>query len=226
MTLQAAFALLTTLALSYWQLSRGFDKLEMRASHEQALSAPAIVDDVPAAAPDYQRVTMTGRFDQKMSFLVENRRHRGQPGYWVMTTFDTAYGRFLLNRGWISAGATLRSLPEFDTPTDKVRIEGVVWPASPASAMARGQTWPDEWPIRVRGLDLARMSQKTRAFEREVRMTSGDGLFVPAPLVVDFSTAKHWGYAVQWLLIGGLIAGGYWFFGVRRGRGAAEERDD
>ena len=227
LTLQVAFAVATTIGLSIWQLSRGFDKLELRAGFEAALAAPVVAEDVREELPDYRRVSLTGHFDQEISFLVDNRRHLGRPGYWVITSFDTAYGRFLVNRGWLSAGPNMRELPEIETPDGEQQVEGVVWPNLPVSALAKSEAWSERWPVRVRGLDVPRMADRVRSFGREVRLTrASDGLLQPAPLAVDFATAKHWGYALQWLLIGGLIVAGYWYFGVRQGRSRDERGGD
>ena len=222
--LQVIFAVLTTVALSYWQFTRGFEKLELRETYVAALEARPYDQYINpslllAAESDYHRIVLDGWFDQEMSFLIENRRSEGRPGYWVVAAFNTDGGRFLVNRGWISAGVDFRETPQVSIPSGQHQLEGVIWPSGPASTFVTQNDWSQKWPIRVRTFDLDGMAAKTGSQLREIRLTSAtEGLFVPVALSIDFETAKHWSYAVQWLFIGGLVVAGYWFFNIRKGR--------
>ncbi len=222
--LQVIFAVLTTIALSYWQITRGFEKLELRDTYIAALESPpynhyinpSLLADVER---DFRRIVLNGWFDQEMGFLVENRRSEGRPGYWVVAVFNTDGGRFLVNRGWISVGINFREAPQVTIPSGRHQLEGVIWPSTPVSDFAQQNDWSQDWPIKVRTFDLDGMAIKTGSQIREIRLTGAtEGMLKPVPLSIDFDAAKHWSYAVQWLFIGVLVVAGYWFFNIRRDR--------
>lgn len=222
--LQVIFAVLTTIALSYWQFTRGFEKLELRETYIVALESPPHDHYINssmliAAESDYRRIILNGWFDQEMSFLIENRWSEGRPGYWVVAVFNTDGKRFLVNRGWIPVGVNFRVAPLVNIPSGRHQLEGVIWPSSPVSAFAPQNDWSQDWPIKTRTFDMAGMAMKTGSQLREIRLTvATEGLFIPAPLSIDFETSKHWSYAFQWLFIGGLVVAGYWFFSIRKDR--------
>ena len=219
LTLQVAAALATTVALATWQIARALDKTTLADAREARLEAePVDASRYSAEMPDFTRLALTGRYDPKRSFLVA-----GQPrarGFDVVTVLTTDGGRFLVNRGWTSGRA---SEPGPATPDQTVSVVGVVWPALPMPAALRQETWPDDWPKRVRAVNPVRMAQATGAHAREIRLeTGGAGVFRAAPLGWDYDPATHWSYAVQWLLIGAGIGVGYVLIGRRRGREAAD----
>ena len=121
---------------------------------------------------------------------------------------------FLVNRGWLASADAA-----FETPTGRVTVTGVVWPASKPSALATGQPWPQQWPKILRRWDLPRMAAEVEAAEREIRLPAdAEGVLRPASLAWDYSPGTHWGYAAQWLLIGAVVAVGYVLIGKRRHR--------
>lgn len=209
LTLQAAAAVATVLALAAWQLARGLDKSALAEQRRERLTAPP-VDQAPEAAADFARLTLTGRYDPQRHFLVASRRGSG---FAVWTPLRTASGAVLLNRGF-SADAT------FETPSERVTVAGVAWPRTPAPAATAA--WPAGWPKRIGAADLQRMAAAASAAPREVRLLpdSAGTLLPPPSLAWDYSPGTHYGYAAQWLLIGAALVAGYVVVGRRRGRGA------
>ncbi len=214
--IQVAVATITTICLSIWQVSRGFEKLNLLDTYKSQLAAPPLTNPrLISEKYSYRRVELVGTFDANRSFLIENRQHLGRPGYWVFGVFDTDYGSFLLNRGWVSMGSNRRSNPEFEAPTSQIKVVGVVWPTSTNTMQLYERN--DNWPIRMRSLNISRMAQLGTARAQEIRLSANSpGVLIAAPLIVEFGTAKHWGYAFQWLLIGCVIVAGYWYFAIRR----------
>ena len=133
-----------------------------------------------------------------------------------MTPFRSEIGTFLVNRGWIPIQQSFLEIPEFETPQRTLEITGVIWPHKhfPSDKSYDQPTWPK----RVKRLNITRMAEITGAFGDEIRLLAGSsGAFTPIQLLVENEPAKHWGYAFQWLLIGGLVVSAYWFFGIRKG---------
>ena len=226
--MQVAAALVTVLALASWQFSRALDKMALRDARLQRLGTEPIPDTAfVAGIADFTRLSLSGRYDPKRQFFVASR-----PGerMQVVTPFVTAAGVFLVNRGWVRRDGMAATLP---TPGDLVSVVGVVWPTTPLSPMFAQTPWPDGWPKQVRGLDPARMANAVardhaaqngpagapNVHEVEVRLEHGSpGVFHAAPLAWDYSPGTHWGYVVQWLLIGAALGVGYIIIGKRRAR--------
>ena len=227
--MQVAAALVTVLALASWQFSRALDKMALRDARLQRLGTEPIPDTAfVAGIADFTRLSLRGRYDAKRQFFVASR-----PGgrMQVVTPFVTAAGVFLVNRGWVSRHGDDIATPP--TPGDLVSVVGVVWPTTPLSPMFAQTPWPDGWPKQVRGLDPARMANavaRDHAAQNgpagapnvhavEVRLEHGSpGVFHAAPLAWDYSPGTHWGYVVQWLLIGAALGVGYIIIGKRRAR--------
>ena len=213
---QVGVAVVIVCCLSVWQVSRALEKIELKEQQAEQWSQPPLENyprfDEP---PDFRRVAYEGRFDSRKSFIVTNRQHNGRPGYWVVGVFNSDAGRFLVNRGWVPILNRVNEDPQFEIPSERLTIMGVLWPQSGGRQTV---DYPDdEWPIRTRSIAVQPMAAHVGAFTREVRLLpESQAVFVAASTATDFNAARHWGYAVQWLLIGGVIVAGYWFLVVKR----------
>lgn len=219
---QVAIAVVVTIALSIWQVGRGFDKLAQKDAYEAKLVMPPVTEtDWLATEAEYRKVQLIGRYDPIRHFIIENRIQNGRSGYWIFSVFNTEHDRYLVNRGWVSIQSNVRIDPDFDTPLESVTVIGVAWP-NPVMRTSNSME-QTEWPVRMRDVDIGQMARMTSARAIEMRLVNESATALkPAPLQVEFSTAMHWGYAAQWLLIGGLVIGGYWFFVIRKEREDAE----
>ena len=218
LTLQVAAALVTTVGLATWQITRALEKTSLADAHEARLEAdPVDASRYSTEMPDFTRLALTGRYDAVHSFLVaEQPRARG---FDVVTVLTTEAGSFLVNRGWM-----LRRGAAPETPDGSVSVVGVVWPTAPLTAAFREESWPEDWPKRVRVMNPGRMAKATGAHAREMRLEAGGaGVFRAASLAWDFDAGQHWSYAVQWLLIGLGVGIGYVLIGRRKGGQAASD---
>jgi len=220
LTLQVAAALVPTVGLATWQITRALEKTALAdARHARLQADPVDASRFTADTPDFTRLALTGRYDTERLFLVAQRPQAR--GFDVVSVLTTNGGGFLVNRGW-----TLRSpsKPVPETPSGTVSVVGVVWPATPVPGALRQEAWAEGWPKTARVVNLERMAEATGAHAREVRLESGSaGVFRAASLAWDYEPGTHWSYAVQWLLIGTGIGVGYVFIGRRRGREAVKD---
>ena len=220
LTVQVAVALAAVLALAAWQFSRGIEKTALQNAHAERLRGePVDAAGYAAATPDFTRLTLVGRFDAERAFIVADQV--GRPVQ-VVSAFHTEDRVFLVNRGWAAATVQPKresDLPAFETPTALVDVVGAAWPTAPTSPWLAAQPWPEGWPKRLRGFDIARMAAEVGAYPREIRLERGQpGVLRPASLAWDYSPGTHWGYVAQWLLIGAVVVVGYVVIGKRRGR--------
>ena len=222
LTLQVAAALVTTVALATWQISRALEKTALADAREARLGAePVGAAGYTADTPDFTRLQLTGRYDPNRLFLVAEPRARG---FEVISVLATDAGSFLVNRGWALRSPS-GSGPA--TPTGTVSVVGLAWPTTPVATALRQEDWDDGWPKAARVLNVERMAKASGAHAREIRLEAGgEGVFRAASLARDYSPGTHWSYAVQWLLIGTGIGVGYVFIGRRRGRDAATDGRD
>ena len=213
--MQVAAALVTTVGLATWQITRALEKTALAdARHDRLLAAPIGASRLTAETPDFTRLALTGRYDTERLYLVGERPQAR--GFDVVSVLTTDAGSFLVNRGWTLRS---RSEPVPETPKETVSVVGVVWPTSPVPGALRHEVWAEGWPKTARVVNPERMAEAAGAHAREIRLESGGaGVFRAASLAWDYGAATHWSYAVQWLLIGTAIGVGYVVIGRRRGR--------
>ncbi|MEW6689809.1 MAG: SURF1 family protein, partial [Pseudomonadota bacterium] len=100
-----------------------------------------------AAALNVPRVALRGELLERFTVYLDNRLHRGRPGYQVVQPLRTPEGRHVLvNRGWLAAGARRGEPPRVRTPAGEVAIEGVrreriARALEPPGAKREGAVW-------------------------------------------------------------------------------------
>ena len=223
--IQVTIAFLVTLCLCIWQLSRGLEKQQLMAEYQARLQEPALnIQNWQHEDSDYRLIDILGEFDSVRSFIVENKHHNGAPGYWIIGVFNSDGGRFLVNRGWVPVEGNVFVDPRFETPTQTLRIRGVLWPHDDSHVRIGADV--SSWPVRMRTMNVVDMAIITGTFLKEVRLVDGSlGVFQPATVNIQYPASRHWSYAFQWLFIGCLVLLGYWYFVIKRQQaGDSEER--
>ena len=216
LAVQVAIAVVVTLGLSVWQVTRGIEKAELRDLYIDRLDLdPISASDYSEGEHAYRKISLLGRFDENEMFIVAYRRHLGVPGFWAVASFNTDSGKFLVNRGWVPIEGTWFHTPSIETPSELMNLSGVIWPATPQRSTAGYDV--DGWPKRVNRPNIEEMARITGSFGDEVRLLSdSEGVLTPIHLSFEQGPSTHWSYAFQWLVIGALIVLGYWYFAVRK----------
>ena len=80
-----------------------------------------------AAAASVHKVVLKGEFLPQFTVLLDNKLHRGRPGYHVVQPLRIAdTGKHVLvNRGWVAQKERRELLPAFRTPSGAVTLEGL-----------------------------------------------------------------------------------------------------
>jgi cytochrome oxidase assembly protein ShyY1 len=192
------------LSLGFWQLERAEEKrqLESLFAQRQASAALAIEEIWHRADVRYQPVRLQGHYINDKQLLLDNRIYQGQFGYEVITPFLLSSGDkvILVNRGWLAADRSRRSLPGI-TPIDgPVELIAEVYVPS-SEMMLLGDEQSEGWPRIVQSVNVASVaaSFEQTLFPYTARLKDfSPGHYQPNWVVVNLQPEKHTAYAVQW----------------------------
>jgi surfeit locus 1 family protein len=216
-------ALVLTLSLGLWQLSRAGQKLALQASMQQAQQLPLLGHDSLFGVPDpqsllHRRVALQGRWQASGTVYLENRQMNAKPGFFVVTPLkpEPAGPLVLVLRGWAPRDFQNRAaLPPVSTPEGLVEVQGMM--AAPPSKLYEFGG-PGQGPIR-QNLDMVRYSaelgQPLFALTLRQQGRPSEGLLRQWP-PIDLGVEKHQGYALQWFVLAALVAGLFIWFQIVR----------
>jgi surfeit locus 1 family protein len=207
----AAVAILV--GLGVWQLDRAVQKKRLLSeftAHSRELSIRVTaqpLDPDRAYFPAHAR----GEFDSAGQFLLDNRTHKGQPGFHVLTPFriNDSNVHILVDRGWIPLTGTRETLPQPQTPDGMREIRGQLAVPTPGFTLER-EAPPFDAPLR-QNLDLAGLANLAPYPLQPYVLRLGPdefGGFVrewPAP--ASLSVSRHQAYAIQWFVMAVVFIG-------------------
>ncbi len=215
---RAAIAVLAGLVLLAVMLRLGFWQLE-RAGYKDALAQRFAENaEAPARSPEawlasgpadrwrFAPVRASGTPLASRQFLLDNRTHRRQAGYHVLTVLERPQGSVLVNRGWVPVGEDRGRLPDVALPAGPLQVQGLLVPA-PESGLLLGASGyeSDSWPRVVQTVDMQRIGEQAGApLLPSVLLLDARH---PACFVCDWSPVvgvsadRHRGYAVQWFAL-------------------------
>lgn len=220
----AVSAVLLTLSLGRWQLSRAAQKEQLQASIEErgrlaVLEGAVLLDRIEAGPLLHRRISVRGRWIADKTVFLDNRQMHSKPGFYVVTPLqlEASGAAVLVQRGWVPRNFVDRSrVPRIETPAGVVEVQGRIAPP-PAKLYEPGVAGTG--PIR-QNLELAQYSAETGLALMPLSVQQAgaatDGLLRDWP-EVSTGVEKNYGYAFQWFGLSALIAILYvWFQIVRR----------
>lgn len=120
-----------------WQYHKAQQKQAIQTAYNQAKVGDALMfplEIADSSVPNYdewkyKKVRVTGTYEPKYQFLLDNQVEESRVGFHVITPLkiDGTSQYVLINRGWILGKDTHTELPEFNTPTDQITLTGQVW---------------------------------------------------------------------------------------------------
>jgi surfeit locus 1 family protein len=221
--LAALVGIAITASLGNWQLNRAAEKRALKARADAFAAQPPIhvsAVEIPAAGIEQRRVEARGVFDPRYAVYIDNRLHRGAPGYHVIMPLELAGGtrHVLVNRGWIARPLDRREVPAVRTPSGEVTIEGIaLLPSTRVLELSEQTTEGRIWQNLT--LDRYREAMPIAIQPFVIRQDNAldDGLTREWP-PPDFGIDKHYGYAFQWFGLAATIVIFYAVTQFRRGR--------
>ena len=204
-TLATLLLLALLVNLGLWQKHRGDEKAAMIARYEERSSSAhlsmAELISLDKDSMDFP-VSITGIYDHERSFLLDNRTHRGIPGFQVITPMDTGDYYVLVNRGWVAQGRTRQDPPQFPKPEGAVKIGGITHVPNPDYFVLKEDSYEEiSWPYIIQKIDL---DKTQRLFKKPlapftVRLhPEEDAGFVREWRSNPMTPEKHYGYSFQW----------------------------
>lgn len=210
-------------SLGLWQWRKAETKTAIQSELDSRSSDLAVA--MPTAPADidelrHRRVLLRGTYDAARQVLIDNRLHREQAGYHVITPLRLAGSEMhiLVNRGWVAAPADHKIVPVAEAPAGPVELTGIaVVPGQRFFNLAPQPTsgWDAVW----QNLDLARFRSAVPypiqpvVVQLDPGATGGYVREWPRP---DERADRHRSYALQWFgfALASIVIWGY--FLVRR----------
>ena len=209
-TLATIILLPILISLGFWQLDRAEQKREILSQYQQQEGRGIVNLNKSASGQEYlpyQRVEVTGKFDNSQQFLLDNKVYQGRAGFEVITPLLLAdsSSAILVNRGWIPQAASRMQLPTIPTPSEKLRLVGQM-KLDVANNFHLGESGieTETWPRIVQWLDKELMEKqlgyKLQPFVILLDADSEAG-FVRDWYIKKISPEKNISYAVQWFAL-------------------------
>ncbi|MSP86683.1 MAG: SURF1 family protein [Methylotenera sp.] len=199
-----------------WQYNKAQQKIAIQVANnhaevDKALQFP-LNQTLDIADWKYKKVTVTGVYETKYQFLLDNQLEGDRVGFHVITPLkiDHTSQYVLVNRGWISAKDTHADLPTFTTPSSLQTVFGQVWVPSKkifslenriavTNSAARKN---DDWKVVWQHMDID-------GYKKRVPFTVSDMAIKLDPVSNAGGFVRHWqiaaeriithmGYAYQW----------------------------
>jgi surfeit locus 1 family protein len=228
----AGFAVL--LSLGVWQLDRKAWKEGLIATIEQRLSAPPIALPEPATWPqlraaedEFLRVAVTAEFLNDREALVFTsgsalRETSSGPGYWVFTPARLGGGALVMvNRGFVPDGKQQPPTRPDSEVAGPINMVGVLrWPELPGVFTPAADPARNMWFSRDSDAIAADKGLSVAPFYLELESPDPPGGVPHAGRLHPTLPNNHFGYALTWLGLAGVLVGVYgtWLFGNWRER--------
>lgn len=197
-----------TIKLAFWQLDRADEKQQLLDTFQQrVLAQPVTLSELSVNKElRYTNVDLTGKYDTDITLLLDNQVRHGRHGYDVISPFQTISGQWVLvNRGWIETGLDRNILPEIDTMSGQVFIEGYLYRSLGKQIMLGEDLWSaTSGLVVIQNSDPVHVSEKlaTTFYPYQVRLVKqAPGALETGWPIVSQQPGKHIGYAVQWTAI-------------------------
>jgi len=207
------------MSLGFWQLDRAelkqhqLDSFMVRTNQPATPLTASGLAAVNVADAQYRKFEVTGQYDTKRSFLVDNRVHQSQVGYYVITPFKIGRSNtvVLVNRGWIKGKRYRADLPEFSTLNENIMLKGMGYLATENFfAVENVKINTTSFPVVVQSIDYAAIGEvlKMKVYPFTFRLDPMDKTgFVRDWKVVTSSAEKSQSYAAQWFTMALIVFG-------------------
>jgi len=209
-TLAAVLLLPLFITAGQWQWNKATIKSNLQKDLDARGAEPAIQIPTTLVDPEslrFRKIVAHGHYEAQYQILIDNRIHREQAGYHVITPLrlEGSDTRLLINRGWVPALAEHHQVPLIVTPTGIIEVSGTAVVPSTRFITLGGVddvSNKTEWQSVWQNLDLRRFGKVVdfplQPIVIELDAGSTAGGFVREWRRPDERLEMHLGYALQW----------------------------
>lgn len=189
-TLLAIVLIVCLVLLGRWQLRRADEKRALFDAFTAGTGATRELDMRAPQLPRYQHVEAKGKYDPTRQVLIDNMSNaEGRAGYFVITPFALSGGGWvLINRGWVSVGASRASRPPIQVSSEERELHGRT-DNLPRAGIELGQRQALDPPYPV---------VASFPTHREIARLLAERSWSPAAEVVLLDPGEPDGYLRQW----------------------------
>lgn len=165
-----------------------------------------------AAAGEWIPVTLEGSYLPEEEVLARTRPRSGSVGFEVLVPFQTGDIVVIVNRGWVSTGAS-QDFPDLIPPVPQGTLQ-LVARIKPSEPLLRGRGAPEG---QIASIHLPSLQEVTSRDIREdffLALGSENPRPASTPLPTvrpELDEGPHLSYTFQWYLFAAMAFGGLWY---------------
>ena len=206
-------------SLGIWQIERGQAKTQIMSEFENKLTKEPIY--LNAESKKWDRVLVSGRWENKKQLLIDNVIHQGIAGYKVLTPLriDETNKLILVDRGWIKQNKFRDQLPDIQIPDDFESVSGTLEQPELGLVLS-DELISNNWPKISQTKNVEVIS---KAYTEEIfpMILLADPLLKNSLEYIkitptNMTPIKHYGYSSQWFLMFIVLCFMYIWYGLSR----------
>ena len=206
-------------SLGIWQIERGQTKTQIMSEFENKLTKKPIY--LNAESKKWDRVLVSGKWENKKQLLIDNVIHQGIAGYKVLTPLriDETNKLILVDRGWIKQNKFRDQLPDIQIPDDFESVSGTLEQPELGLVLS-DELISNNWPKISQTKNVEVIS---KAYTEEIfpMILLADPLLKNSLEYIkitptNMTPIKHYGYSSQWFLMFIVLCFMYIWYGLSR----------
>ena len=206
-------------SLGIWQIERGQTKTQIMSEFENKLTKEPIY--LNAESKKWDRVLVSGKWENKKQLLIDNVIHQGIAGYKVLTPLriDETNKLILVDRGWIKQNKFRDQLPDIQLPDDFESVSGTLEQPELGLVLS-DELISNNWPKISQTKNVEVIS---KAYTEEIfpMILLADPLLKNSLEYIkitptNMTPIKHYGYSSQWFLMFIVLCFMYIWYGLSR----------
>ena len=206
-------------SLGIWQIERGQTKTQIMSEFENKLTKEPIY--LNAGSKKWDRVLVSGKWENKKQLLIDNVIHQGIAGYKVLTPLriNETNKLILIDRGWIKQNKFRDQLPDIQLPDDFESVSGTLEQPELGLVLS-DELISNNWPKISQTKNVEVIS---KAYTEEIfpMILLADPLLKNSLEYIkitptNMTPIKHYGYSSQWFLMFIVLCFMYIWYGLSR----------
>jgi len=227
----------TLIALGVWQLKRAeqkkqIDQRVLAAQNSDAINLNQLGSEqilIQIKQLNYRKASLTGRYDAKRQFLLDNRTYQGKPGYHVLTPLllsgqaSGMQSAVLINRGWIPYLGVRDKIPDIGVDAENRNLFGTIKKPGRSIVLKKEQQTDSHYPLLLQSIDLNDLARKLNVrflpviIELDKQDKSG---FIRDWRAYYGKVSRHQAYALQWFAMATILLFLYIKLNIKKTRNA------